>query len=275
MLRAVQLQTNQAKPQLGEKRKLYSRLAEEHCLPPINSYGVTKRYLDKVQAGEVFRVGAIDMNRFLAELRPSQLKRTVYTCKFEAYSKIDRLLVERGEKSLGFESGLIPDGSWLYRVARYIDRSNVCGVFEAALEDHPSGQTDTERVYRAQLRANKLLLEDTGLGKRRSIRDSVLSLMQCHKKVVSRQAEVANLQAYLSKLETQLKEDRLEMKTKLASTALQVFTEGESLCSEEALQREDEEKKRVYETVRFAYATDPVMVRDEWLRGVVDQFAEK
>lgn len=260
---------------LGDKKRLYSELAEKYFLPPRDSYGVTKKYLDKVSAGTVWRVELITMKRFMAEMRPSQMKRAVYTCKFETYIKIERVLMEKGEKSLGYETGLIPDGEWLYKVARYVDRSNVCGLFMMSLEGEGEGRSDSERVYRAQKRAEKMLMDDTGIGKREGVRSSVESLVQCCKRVVSREAEVANITLYLEVLERQLKNDRRVMENQLAGTALQMYQEGRGVSAEEALGKVDEEKKRVCDTVRFVYATDRVMCRDEWIKEMMRQFESK
>jgi len=56
---------------------------------PRDSYGLILQYLKKVQTGSVFRVETAVVHRFLADLRASELRRAVYTCKFEAYDKIE------------------------------------------------------------------------------------------------------------------------------------------------------------------------------------------
>ena len=50
------------------------------------------------------------LNKFLAELKPNQVRKPLFTCKFEAYSKLDRLLRDLGKPGLGFDTGLVPDG---------------------------------------------------------------------------------------------------------------------------------------------------------------------
>ena len=66
-----------SKFKLGEKKTFYTQLSELYFLPPRDSTGVTQHYLDKVKQGSVFRVELKEINRFLAELIPRQLKRSL------------------------------------------------------------------------------------------------------------------------------------------------------------------------------------------------------
>ena len=67
------------------KKAMYSRLAETYYLPPLLSTGVNRKYLEKVQEGKVFRVEIIVLNKFLAELKPNQVRKSLFKCKFQAY----------------------------------------------------------------------------------------------------------------------------------------------------------------------------------------------
>jgi hypothetical protein len=248
---------------LGEKKILYSQLSDQYFLPPRDSRGVTKTYLDKVKVGTVFRVETLTLKRFHAELRPSQLKRSLYTCKFEAYSKINTILVERGAPDLGFEEAHMPDGTWLYKIARYLDQTNLCGLFEIALHPVGDGQTATERLYRAQKRAEKAMLTDNGLGKREDIKASLDDLQQTYKRLISRQAELANLTTYMRVLKQQVSRDNENLEKQLARTALVVYQVGNDLSAEEALQNNGQDKQLIYDTLRFIQATDCVLDRSE------------
>ena len=57
-----------ARPRTSVKKPLYTRLAQEWYLPPMKSTGVTVEYLKKVDSDQVFRVGLVQLNRFLAEV---------------------------------------------------------------------------------------------------------------------------------------------------------------------------------------------------------------
>lgn len=257
---------------LGDKKILYSALADQYFLPPRDSRGVNKTYLDKVNADTVFRVEILTINRFLAELRPSQLKRSVYTCKFEAYAKVDKLLTETEVPLLGFEEGHVPDGTWLYKVARYLDQANLCGLFQVALRPVGDGQTNTDKMYKAQRQAEKVLLIDTTLGKRQEISSCIEDLQQTHKRLISRQAELAYTQVYAGLLEQQVKRDRLSVEQQLASTSLVVYQAGKRVSVEEALQTTDKEKQEVYSTLKLIYTTDCVLDRSKDMGNIASKF---
>ena len=257
---------------LGDKKILYSTLTDQYFLPPRDSRGVNKAYLDKVKAGTVFRVGILTIKRFLAELRPSQLKRSVYTCKFEAYSKIDRLLKERNIPGLGFEEGHIPDGTWLYQIARYLDKANLCGLFQMPLEPVGEGDTDTERVYKAKRQAERVLLIDTNLGKRPGIKTCLDDLQQTHKRLISRQAELASITVYAGLLQEQVERDQQNVERQLACTSLVVYQAGKKVSVEEALQTIDTQKQEVQNTLRLIYATDCVLDRSEEIGRIASKF---
>ena len=91
------------------KKKLHASLSQTYFLPPVWSTGVNRVYLDKLEAGQVFRVETRVLDSFLADLRPSQLAKASFTCKFIIYTRLDRLLAELGKLHLGFDEGLIPD----------------------------------------------------------------------------------------------------------------------------------------------------------------------
>jgi len=259
--------------QRGDKKILYSQLSELYFLPPRDSTGVTKDYLDKVKAGTVFRVGLLELNKFLAELRPSQLKRALHTCKFEAYVKIDRLLAERRCPRLGFEEGQVPDGTWLYKVARYFDRANFCGLFNMPLvPPEREGQTNTDRLYHAQREAERCLLVDTGLGKRAEIKTCIEALQQVRKRLISRQAEHANLVVHVGVLEGHIQEDKQTSLRLLASTSVLVYQVGKRVTLDEAMAANDEEKKGVEEALRLVYCTDCVLDRGDEVGRLADQF---
>lgn len=260
---------------LGDKKKMYKSLAEQYFLPPRDSYGLTLQYLQKVQTGSVFRVETAVLHRFLAELKASELKRAVYTCKFEAYDKIDRLLRERDEPGLGFDSGLLPNGSWLYRVARYLDPSNVCGLFEVALQaegNEGDAKTDSERLQRAQRRAEKEVIGDTGLGKRPEIKSCLAELAQSHKRLVSLHAEHANHLSYGAVLEKRVREARAAVERELGISTVLVYQAGKGVSAEEASLSGDEKKREVHQILSFVYATDCVLDRSDEVGSMAKRF---
>lgn len=235
------------KAQQAKKRTLYSRLSEKYFLPPIRSAGVTKKYLEKVEAGSVARFEIVKVKRFLADLKPSQLKKALYTNKYIVNKKVNKLLQEMGQPGLGFSGVLVPDGKWLYTVARYVDPWNITSVFEVTLQDMPDTKTDSFHVEIAKRRAADNLIFTSGLNKIKAVKQSLASLELANCRLSSREAEIESLVEYGRRLELQMKEDKKNLEQQLGSSALLVYCEGEKKTIEEALKENDLMQKQVFE----------------------------
>ena len=66
------------------KKTLYIQLANKYFLPPKDGNGVSRKYLEKVQEGSVFRVNIIELNMFLAGLTAKQLLKNPFICRWQA-----------------------------------------------------------------------------------------------------------------------------------------------------------------------------------------------
>lgn len=146
-----------------------------------------------MQAGLVFRVEILELSKFLAGLAPNQLVKASFTCKWEVYTKIDRLLQEQGLPGLGFERGLTPDGDWLYKVARWVDPFNVCCLFRVALRQITKGDTDSYRIELGKRAIEHDMLITSRLDEVEEVRAAVEELQLCHQRFSSRNAELNHL----------------------------------------------------------------------------------
>ena len=229
------------------KKTLYSRISETYFLPSLQSTGLNRKYLEKVQEGTVFRVETMELNRFLAELKPKQLRKAPFTCKSQAYSKMNRLLQEMGKPGLSFEEGQLPDGEWLYRVARFIDPWNVCGIFTVALKTIPNIEVDSFKVELGKRAIEHDLLISSGLDEVQEVRTAINQLLSSHKRFVNRKAELDNLSIYGRQLTRQVEEDKREMERQLTNATLVVYCAGENVSGGEALAKTDSKKQEIYE----------------------------
>lgn len=221
------------------KKALYLELASKYFLPPKDSKGVSVKYLKKVQAGLVFRVETMELNKFLAGLVLSQTVKTPFTSKFLAYSKIDRLLLESGRPGLGFEQGIMPDGEWLYRVARFVDRGNLAEIFESPVPLYPQLECDSSKIKAAKKAMERDLLTDSGVDKAETVQDSVAALKASWQKYVGRKAELENLLFYGKQLTRQVEADKREVEQLLIATTLAVYSVGMHQKPEEVLLETD------------------------------------
>ena len=142
----------------NELYELYELVTKDYMLPPINSKGITREYLLQVKEGEVFRVTHRDHKEFEYTLDKDQQKKVGVVNNALHVRKLNMLLKQHGEKELGFTEFNLPDQNWLYKVARYIDRTNMLEFFERAafleppLTEHLNilSQTHHGRVYASE-----------------------------------------------------------------------------------------------------------------------------
>lgn len=255
------------------KRKLYEHLQDIYYLPPCDSRGVNRAYLDQVKMQSVFVVDRWEMARFLAELTHSQLKRVAHTSKYEAYAKVERLLAERQLRPLGFKDGLVPDGMWIYNVARYLDQENVAGLFQTALKEVTDTSRDSEKVFKVQQNLVEGMLEQTQLGKRSPVKRCIEDLHFSYRKVVSRLSALAAVTKYKGRLEQQARKDQQDMNHALEAATITVFhlQYGPQVQQAEG-QPESTEKDRIREALRLVYTVDSVLRRDDEIKQLVERF---
>ena len=141
-----------------DKNELYELVSKDYMLPPVNSKGITREYLLQVKEGDVFRVTHRDHKDFEFTLEKDQQKKVGVVNNALLVRKLNLLLTLHGEKGLGFSEYNLPEQNWLYKVARYIDRTNMLEFFEKAaipeppLTEHSNilAQTHHGRIYASE-----------------------------------------------------------------------------------------------------------------------------
>lgn len=113
-----------------DKTELYELVSKEYMFPPVNSKGITREYLLQVREGDVFRVTHRDYKDFEYGLDKVHQKKIGIVNNALLVRKLNLLLSFHQEKELGFTEYNLPDQNWLYKVARYIDRTNLLEFFE-------------------------------------------------------------------------------------------------------------------------------------------------
>lgn len=197
------------------KAALYKHLADKYYLPPRDSKGVTRLYLERVEKGTCFRIELIEMKRFLAELSPSQTKRSLHTNKAEAFIKLVTILRELGLKPLSFDADYVPDSEWLFNVMRYVDGSNVSGVFECELKSSPKLEYDSALLLKLKKTAEQVEFVDTGFLKDKHNFDAVKKLIEHQRRLMGRKAEAQMMMRDLEVRNSSIKKDEQEIKSEL------------------------------------------------------------
>lgn len=258
-------------PQLN-KKKVYDRLQDTFYLPPRDCRGVTHAYLAKVAKGEVFTVDRQQIARFLADLKPYQLKRAPHCCRYEAFFKLETLLKERGLEPLGFDDDQVPDGGWLYPVLRYVDQENLSGVFAKALKPVADGKTNSEQLCKLQQEVGKQLLEANGLGKKTAVQAGLEELWLASRKATGMLAEVAAAKNNYSKLEKQSEEAMQVMREALEKATTVVYWAVTGKRTDQTGLEHNKDKGRVYDALKLMYTVDCVLRRDEETAELAGKF---
>jgi len=199
------------------KRALYNLLADKYYLPPRDSKGVSRLYLEKVDKGICFRVELIKMKRFLAELSPSQTKRSLHTNKAEAFFKLTSILRELGLNPLSFEAEYVPDSEWLFNVLRYVDSSNASGVFEHELMSHPNVKYDSALLLKIKKTAEQVEFVDTGFLKNKKTFGAIQNLIELQRRLTGRKAEAQMMMRDLEAKKSRILTDEQEISQELTS----------------------------------------------------------
>ena len=226
------------------KKKLYADLSDQYFLPPFSSKGVSIPYLLDVQNDTVFRITHQDIKRFMFDVMPSQLKRALYTNKSEAYQKINQILIENKRKPLGFKEGVIPDGDWLYQVARIVDPCNTSGLFNESLKSPEECQDISSQVLVAKKRAEKKILLDENLMGKREVYESVKEICEVQKRLVSHQLKLDQMFVSGRKLAEKVEAEKVELKEKVRNAAIEVRLAKRKNWNEEVMIEEESEEMR-------------------------------
>jgi predicted DNA-binding transcriptional regulator len=148
-----------------EKRELYDMVGAVWFLPPYSSKGVTRDYLLRVHRNTVFRVNTNELKRFEVDISKEAQKKIGTINNALLVRKINILLSVQGLQGLGFSEYEIPESGWLFRVARFIDPTNLLEVFERAVRPEAplSNQSNPcTRIYYGRLHASSFLFRNQG-----------------------------------------------------------------------------------------------------------------
>lgn len=211
------------------KKSLYNQLSDVYYLPPCNSKGVSRKYLETVYKGTCFRIETIELKRFLAELKRSQTKRSLHANKAEAFIKLTALLKELNYKPLSFQSEYIPDSEWLFNVLRYIDRHNTSGMFEAELISSPNNDNDSLKILKAKKNAERIEIESKGLKKSKKFTEQITRVIELQRRVISRKAEADVISGTLENMKRSIKADVAAIENEVTNIVLEEKLRGRNL----------------------------------------------
>jgi len=185
-----------------DKRELYSMLSHKFYLPPINSRGITREYLLRVFHNNCYRVPMLTLKHFEVELTSAMTRRIGLNNNSLLVRKLNILLMMRGLPDLGFDAFDPPeevvstDKAWLYRVARYIDQSNLLEFFEKPVVDEQPANSKSHvilQVHWGRIKAAKYFFRIEQARKDRKLWESFKAISQAYKSLLCQQLIVDKL----------------------------------------------------------------------------------
>lgn len=194
-----------------DKKELYTMLLHRFYLPPMQGKGVTREYLVKVFRNQVFRVPLLELKHFEVELTTNQTTRIGLANNSLLVRKINALLRSRGQPELGFDEFEAPDEvntsdqTWLYRVARYIDQSNLLEFFESPVvqEDYSNAaKNPISRLYFGRLKASKYFFRIPEAKKDRKLWDNFRGISNQYRVYLAQRLLTDKLRADLDEANT-------------------------------------------------------------------------
>lgn len=173
-----------------DKHELYAVVTKTYMLPPVCSKGITREYLLQVNEGDAFRVTHRDHKEFEFRLEKEQQRKVGVVNNALLVRKLNLLLRMHNVKELGFTEYNLPDQNWLYKVARYIDRTNMLECFaQPVMPEEPLNEHSNmlARIHHGRLYASEYLFRVEKARRNKKLWDAFEVLSEKHRTLRSMQ----------------------------------------------------------------------------------------
>lgn len=242
-----------------DKKELFNIVALTYFLPPLASRGVTREYLLAVRKNEVFRVETMTMRHFEVDLTTAMNKRIGTTNNGLLVRKLNGLLDDRGLNGLGFDESEPPDQvvfddqAWLFRIARYLDQTNLLEFFEAPVRQEPpisNSSTKISALYHGRMKATSYFFRVKEARKNRKLWDQLKNISENYRNYLAQRLSVDVLRKELE--EAELRVHRLNSALEqLVSSASFSYSclENPKLTTEMIIQSSDTVNKEIKDAI--------------------------
>lgn len=194
-----------------DKKELFDMLAHNYFLPPYQSRGVTREWLLGVHRNKHYKVGVAAMKHFEVNLTPAMTKRVTTMSSGLLVRKLNLLLASRQEQDLGFVEWDPPEQvgrhekAWLYRMARYIDQTNLMEFFETSVIPEPAVTNKSSvisRIYHGRVLAAAYFYRFDQVKKNKRLHESLKELSDAYRQYLMQRLGVEALRRELVKAES-------------------------------------------------------------------------
>jgi hypothetical protein len=205
-----------------QKNELYDLVANDFLLPPCTSKGVTREYLLNVRNGKVFRVTNHEWKTFEYKLEKKHHRKSQLVNNPILVRKLNILLKSYGQHDLGFDEYNVPEQNWLFKMARYIDRTNLLEFFEEPVEREPA-PTDTSsnisKIHSGRQYACEFLFDEQRKKANKKLWHSLRVLAETYRMLMGSKIHVEVLQHELVETITRVKEQETALQDLLGKAA--------------------------------------------------------
>ena len=221
-----------------QKNELYDLVASEFLLPPCTSKGVTREYLLKVRRGEVFRVTNQEWKTFEYKLEKKHHRKSMLVNNPILVRKINLLLKSEGRLDLGFDEFNVPEQNWLYKVARYIDRTNLLEFFEEPVEREPAPMHNSSaicKIHYGRQYACEFLFDEQKKKANKKLWHSLRVLAETYRMLMGSKIHVEVLQHDLADTMARVKEQEAALQDLLGKAAFAYAAIDNQNCTADAV----------------------------------------
>ena len=228
----------------ASKNELYDMVAEHYMLPPANSKGISREYLLKVRDNQIFRVTNQDFKQFDFTLTKNHLKKIGTMNNSLLVRKLNRLLSMKGEKELGYTEFDLPEQTWLYKVARYIDPTNLLEFFETPARPEPPLSQQSSliaQVYYGRTYASEYLFRLEAAKRNKKLWEAFEVLAEKYRTVISMRVNVEVLEHELAEAKKKVATTEKDLHDMIGTMALMYTAlENPEVTPEKAIRGNDE-----------------------------------
>lgn len=210
------------------KSILYDQLSATYLLPSKDSKGVNRAYLVGVHTGQNYRVPAITIKRYEADLPGNAYKKTQYVNMNDVAIRLNVLLAEMNQRTLGFPVHVTPEEKWMLRILRYIDQLNILGVFAGPVPNPVMAPCQSLTIYNAKRRAEQFLLGGD-LMHNSKIYNQILEIAETKRRMATKQKDVLEMTASITAANLKIQEEQGMLQSAILRGATTILAVGNGL----------------------------------------------
>jgi hypothetical protein len=205
-----------------EKKELYDMLAHCFYLPPYQSRGVNREYLLRVHKAQCYRAPLMELKHFEVELTSKMTKRVGAQNNGLLVRKLNLLLRSRNMPDLGFDEYDPPEQCWLYRIARFLDQTNLTEFFDSPVIPEPEVSPSSHqisKVHYGRIKASAYFFRLKEARSNKKLWDNLRIISDTYRNYLSQKLSIDVLRKELASSEQKLKDMEINLDDQISKCA--------------------------------------------------------